>query len=403
MVMLRRVSVLILLLLLPVSVFSHPRPARQHTPRLKPHRLTLTGGKTFTLNLPAGFGITIAAQGLSRARFMALSPDQRLFVTDLYNRTDNKKGAVYVLDDFDPKAGKFGKVRTWLTKLRNPNSLAFYTDANQRHWLYLALTDKLVRYPYTPGEDQPSAEPETLVTFPDYGLNYKYGGWHLTRTVVIGGNDKVYVAVGSSCNACEETEEIRAAVLEMDADGKHQRVFAKGLRNAVGLKWFEGQLFATNMGADHLGDDCPGDTLYVVTENTNYGWPYCFQWRSKVYPDNRYAALPKRVKCDEVPRAEAEFEAHASPLGLAYFDASEPDEELRDSFLVALHGSGFIRIGHGYSVVRVRKDMPPQAFITGFLQNHKINGRPVDVMKFGDGLLLTDDYAGVIYYVGHER
>ncbi len=399
----RAAYVLISVLLFVASVSGQNGATKSRGRKLQPHRIALASGKTFTLNLPAGFGITVAAQGLSRARFMALSPDHRLFVTDLYNRTDNKKGAVYLLDDFDPKAGRFGKVKTWLTKLRNPNSLAFYTDANQQHWLYLALTDKLVRYKYTPGEDQPSAEPETLATFPDYGLNYKYGGWHLTRTVVIGGNGKVYVAVGSSCNACAETEEVRAAVLEMDADGKNQRIFAKGLRNAVGLKWFDGRLFATNMGADHLGDDRPGDTMYIVTENTNYGWPSCFQWRAKVYPDNRYAALPTSVSCREVPRAYAEFEAHGSPLGMEYFGADEADHELRDSFLVALHGSGFVRIGHGYSVVSVRKDAPPQAFMTGFLQNRKINGRPVDVLKFGDGLLLTDDYAGVVYYVFHEK
>ncbi|HZS08850.1 MAG TPA: PQQ-dependent sugar dehydrogenase [Blastocatellia bacterium] len=373
-----------------------------HPLKLRPHRITLSGGKSFALNLPEGFDITVAAEGLKRVRFMAKSPDNRIFVTDMYNRTDNKRGAVYILDDFNLKAGKFGKVTKWLGNLRNPNSLTFYTDSGGTHWLYLALTDRLVRYKYTLGESAPSSEPETLVTFPDYGLNYKYGGWHLTRTVVVGGNGKIYVSVGSSCNACEETEAVRASVLEMEPDGKNQRVFAHGLRNAVGLKLVGDRLFATNMGADHLGDNKPDDTMYVVGEKANYGWPYYYLFRSKLFADEKFAASTKRPDRNQVPLPFASFLAHSSPLGLEYFSNDAPDE-LKESFLVALHGSGFVRIGHGYSVARVRKGAPPQDFITGFLQNRKINGRPVDVMKFGDGFLLTDDYAGVVYYVFRAR
>ena len=90
------------------------------------------------------------------------------------------------LDDFDGRQFKSQKV--WLNKLRNPNSIAFHTDQNGTHWLYIALTDKLVRYRYTVNEDRPTNAPETLAKFPDYGLNYKYGGWHLTRTIAIASN-----------------------------------------------------------------------------------------------------------------------------------------------------------------------------------------------------------------------
>jgi hypothetical protein len=97
--------------------------------------------------------------------------------------------------------------------------------------------------------------------FLTYGLGYKYGGWHLTRTVVVGGDGKIYVAVGSSCNACEEKEEVRASILQMNPDGKNKAYFARGLRNAVGLRWINGRLYATNMGSDHLGDNRPADTF----------------------------------------------------------------------------------------------------------------------------------------------
>jgi glucose/arabinose dehydrogenase len=372
-------------------------------PKLTPHRISLAGGRTFELNLPEGFAISVAAQGLKRVRFMAQSPDRRIFVTDMYNLTDNKRGVVYILDGFDAASRSFKKVTPYLTHLRNPNSIAFATDEKGVNWFYLALTDRLLRYRYEAGLDAPGGQPEVLATFPDYGLSYKYGGWHLTRTIVVGGNGKIYVSAGSSCNACEEKEEVRASILEMDLDGKNRKYFARGLRNAVGLRWVTGRLFATNMGADHLGDQKPADTMYAVRDGANYGWPYCYQFGVRRYADAKFNAGGKKMNCQNVPSAYAAFAAHSSPLGLEYFDASH-GAELRDSFLVALHGSTKVKLDHGYRVARLRGSgagaIQPEDFINGFLQEGRIRGRPVDILNFGtDAFLLTDDYAGVVYYV----
>ncbi|MCM3871368.1 MAG: PQQ-dependent sugar dehydrogenase [Pyrinomonadaceae bacterium] len=371
--------------------------------KLVPHRISLANGKSFDLNLPEGFDISVAAQGLKRVRFMAKSPDNRVFVTDMYNLTDNKRGVVYILDDFDPARKQFRKVIPYLTGLRNPNSVAFYTDQQQVNWFYLALTDRLLRYRYQEGELKPSGEPDVLATFPDYGLSYKYGGWHLTRTIVVGGNGKIYVSVGSSCNACEEKEEVRASILEMDPDGKNQKHFARGLRNAVGLRWTQDKLFATNMGSDHLGDHKPADTMYQVKEGVNYGWPYCFQSGPRRFPDPKFNSGGKKMNCRTVPSAYAAFDAHSSPLGLEYFDSSSV-AELKDSFLVALHGSTKRNLNRGYRVVLIpgtaRRSLDPEDFINGFLEGRVVHGRPADVLRFGiEGFLLTDDHAGVVYYV----
>ena len=372
--------------------------------KLTPHKITLADGRAFSLNLPEGFDISVAAEGLKRVRFMARSPDNRVFVTDMYNLTDNRKGAVYILDDFNERKGKFGKVTPYLTGLRNPNSIAFYTDREGNAWLYLALTDRLVRYRYTNGDDAPRGAPEVLANFPDYGLSYKYGGWHLTRTVTVGPNEKIYVSVGSSCNACEEKEEIRAAVLEMDADGGRRRIFARGLRNAVGIKWVNGKLFVTDMGADHLGLNRPEDTIYQVKEGLNYGWPYCYQYRSKIYRDTQFDKSAKRLKCDDVPRAYAAFPAHSSPLGLEYFDSRHHSSNLQNSFLVALHGSSDHKMGRGHLIVQVQERTATRDFVSGFIQNGKLYGRPADVMQMGaDSFLFTDDHAGVVYYVFRIR
>lgn len=367
--------------------------------QLTPHQVVLSKTKKFNLYLPRGFEITVAAQGFKRPRFMAKSPDNRIFVTDMYNRTDNQKGAVYVLEGFDAGKGTFSKATPYLKNLRNPNSIAFYTDSSGNHWFYLALTDRLLRYKYVAGEAAPSNSPEVVATFPDYGLNYKYGGWHLTRTIAIGAG-KLYVSVGSSCNSCEEGEAIRATVLEMDLDGKNQRILASGLRNAVGMKWINGRLLVTNMGADHLGDFKPDDTMYAVEPNKNYGWPYCFQYRNRMYADAEFSKSEKKVDCNTVPAAYVAFSAHSSPLGFEYFDSSNKNPALADSFLVALHGSSKRSLRRGYSLMRVRKGGLVQDFITGFLRGSTVYGRPADVMRLGNNaFLFTDDYSGVVYYV----
>lgn len=137
-----------------------------------------------------------------------------------------------------------------------------------------------------------------IATFPDYGLNYKYGGWHLTRTIAIGAG-KLYVSVGSSCNACEEEEPIRATVLEM-------------------------------------------------------------------YADAEFSKNEKKIDCNNLPPAYVGFSAHSSPLGFEYFDSSNSSPALKDSFLVALHGSSKRPLRRGYSLMRVRKGGSVQDFITGF-------------------------------------
>ena len=366
---------------------------------LTPHHIKLANRKSFTLNLREGFDIAVTVEGLKRVRFMAKSPDNRIFVTDMYNLTDNNRGVVYILDEFDPTTKRFRKVTQFMTGLRNPNSVAFYRDSSGTDWFYLALTDRLVRFRYEPGSTKPTGEPQVLATFPDYGLAYKYGGWHLTRTIVIGANNKIYVSVGSSCNACEEKEEVRASIIEMDPDGKNRRHFARGLRNAVGLRWIDGQLVVTNMGADHLGLDRPEDTMGVIKDGTNYGWPYCFQSGVRMFVDPKLNPRGAKFDCKRVPGLPTPLGAHTAPLGLEYFDSSQA-KELNGSFLIALHGSTNKRIGRGYKVVRVSANrFRLEDFITGFLQNRIVNGRPCDIFKFGDGFLLTDDKAGVIYYV----
>lgn len=367
---------------------------------LTPHPVALDDGRRFDLQLPAGLEIVPVVQGLKRVRFFARSPDGRLFVTDLHDLSDNKLGRVYALDGWDEKRERYAKVSVYLDKQRNPNSVAFHTDAGGQQWLYVANTDKLLRYRYRNGDLKPSSAPETLATFPDYGLSYKYGGWHLTRSLAFGGG-KLYVAVGSSCNACVEKEDVRAAILQMNPDGSGQRIYARGLRNAVGLLYRDGKLFATNQGSDHLGDAKPDETLFAVQDGADYGWPYCHFSGGKVFADPKF---PRKQGCASVPKPFAYFPSHASALGLAWFPAADGGQ-LRDEFAVALHGASKIKLGHGYRIVRVGADGRARGdLVAGFVQNGKVLGRPCDVFALGrDSFLFTDDKSGVIYKVRPKR
>jgi glucose/arabinose dehydrogenase len=282
------------------------------------HTLTYAPGKSITLALPDSFDVNIAASGLRRVRFFAQAPDGRIFVTGMHDLSDNRLGSVFILEGWDAEMHRFKRIAHYLDHLRNPNNLAFWTDpATGQGWLYLALTDRLVRYKYNPGDEAPHDPPQTLIRFPDYGLNYKYGGWHLTRTVAIGrpgGRTRIFVAAGSSCNYCQEREVLRAAIVSMDPDGSHVSLVAQGMRNAVDMRpiaELNGALFATNMGDDHLGDKLPEDTFFEIEtgagEPRNYGWPTCYFAQGKAVHDaTPLPALEKAGEIDISPPLGAE-------------------------------------------------------------------------------------------------
>jgi glucose/arabinose dehydrogenase len=374
--------------------------------KLTSHVVRLKGKRPFSLFLPGDFTIAPAAEGLQRVRFMAKSPDGRIFVSTMHDLSDNSEGAVYILDGFDEQRGRFARVIPYLTNLHNPNSIAFYKDAQGQDWFYMVLTDRLVRYKFVGGEERPTSRPEVLATFPAYGLSYKYGGWHLTRTIAFGPGDLLYVTVGSSCNACDEKEEIRATLSVMDVDGKNQHIVARGLRNAVGMRFVGGNLFLTNMGADHLGDDEPDDPMFSINAGAlhlgrlDYRWPHCYYSKGKPKTDARPPATPTRTDCQTAPDAFAFFGAHSSPLGLDYFGVDSTAPLLKDHFLVALHGASNKKLDRGYRVVSVDDHGQVQDFISGFINHGVVRGRPCDVLKLSDNsFLLSDDTANVVYYV----
>jgi glucose/arabinose dehydrogenase len=153
------------------------------------------------------------------------------------------------------------------------------------------------------------------------------------------------------------------------------------------------------MGADHLGNSKPADMMYEVRDGANYGWPYCYQTGSKIFVDPKLNPRGRKFNCRSVPVAYEVFDAHSSPLGLEIFGANNPT--LGGDALVALHGSTKKSLNRGYRVVRIENaKAAAEDFITGFIDQGQINGRPVDILNVApDAFLLTDDRAGAIYFV----
>jgi glucose/arabinose dehydrogenase len=373
--------------------------------QLTEHSVKLKNGLSFNLKTPEGYQIAIAYEGLNRPRFFAISPDGRLFITDMYDKTDNTKGKIYILENWNDSVKKFEKVSVYMQGLRNPNQVGFYSTGTQVY-IYIAETHQLSYYPYKTGDNKPFGTAKVIARFPDYGLDYKYGGWHLTRSFAFN-KTKLYVSVGSSCDACVEKEEIRATITEMDPlSGDNKEIIARGVRNAVGLKFVGSELWATNMGRDNRGPDKPEEQLMKIERNAFYGWPYYYQYKKRIIadPDFKDSSHPAYVK--RPPISKWGIKAHSAPLGFDYFKGFT-DSLLNNSFITALHGSTSVWRQRGNAVVQMMPDGTYREIVTGFLQGKTEAaryGRPCDVLQWSsNSFFISDDKNGVIYYVWKEK
>ena len=366
---------------------------------LKETTITLNDGSDVTFELAEPFDIAVAAEGLGKVRFMAMSSDKRLFVPDMVNYNLAHTGKLHVLEDFNEETLEFETINTYLSGLRGPNSVAFYTDKKGQEWLYLALTKNLIRYPYEQGDLEPSDEGEIVAEFPNkQSPGEESVVWHITRTIFFH-NDRVYVSVGSGCNSCEQLAgDMRAMIYSMKPDGSDERVEGDGLRNTVGIGMAEGELYATANGVDHLGQNAPEEMFYKIERGENYGWPYCYAQNGKMVPDTSQD-WDTPLSCDEVPSPLTTFAPHTAPLGLKYFEKAH--KTLEGTFLVALHGAFKQEDNAPPEIIRVTKDGEKGVFMTGFeLKDGSRTARPVDFLQVDENsFFFTDDHAGRIYYV----
>ncbi len=373
--------------------------------KLIPHPIQLKKGVKLTLNIPEGLNVSVAYEGLDRLRFLTVSPDNRYFVLDMWNRSDNKRCKVYILDGWNETEHRFTSIKTYLEGLHNANQVAFYTDKGV-DYIYVTESGKVTRYPYKKGDNKPSGQGEVIIKMPDTGVGYKYGGWHMTRSLAFH-KDKLYVSIGSGCNACVETEEIRSTIMQMNPDGSNVKYYARGVRNAVGMKWVADKLWVTDMGRDQIGPDVPEDMFHTVEEGEFYGFPYYYQYKSKIIADKAFVKSKRATWVKKPPVAFCGFKAHSAPLGFDYFKNFD-HPALKNSFLVALHGSNMVWRERGYSIVKVNGGNSYTDIITGFLPKGSKEekdrlGRPCDVMmRDKTSFFVTDDMNGILYFFWKE-
>ncbi|ANE42939.1 PQQ-dependent sugar dehydrogenase [Deinococcus puniceus] len=333
--------------------------------------------------VPDGFRVNLFAEGFKQPRFMAVAPGGDVFVSD------QGAGTVTVLADAN-RDGKADGKTVFASGLNRPHGLAFHGG-----FLYVANTDGVVRFKYMPGDVKASGAAQKVVDLPG-------GGGHSTRTVEFGPDGKMYVSVGSTCNVCEENDPRRAAIWVYDAEGKNGKLFASGLRNAVGLEWNGGTLYATNNGRDQLGDDIPPEGFYRVQAGGFYGWPYCFTTQAgKAQVWDRDFGRKNASTCANATPAFALTTAHSAPLGLAFYTGNTFPTAYRGMMFSALHGSWNRSQKSGYKVIMIDpKTGKTTDFLTGFLSGQRVLGRPVDLVVAADGaMLLTDDGAGKVWRI----
>ena len=278
--------------------------------------------------------------------------------------------------------------------LSQPFGMALVGDT-----FYVGNTDGVVAFPYSAGADRITAEGRKLVAFKPSG--------HWTRSLLPSTDGKkLYAGVGSLSNIAEsgmEVEQGRAAIYELDLAGGTSRIFASGLRNAVGLAWepTTSVLWTVVNERDGLGDETPPDYLTSVRDGGFYGWPYCY-WGQTV--DDRVPQDPAMVAKAITP--DYALGGHTASLGLCWLPAGTLPG-FPDGMVIGQHGSWNCSTLSGYAVVFVpfengHPSGPPRDILTGFLApDEKVSyGRPVGVTLGPDGsLLVADDVGNVIWRV----
>jgi glucose/arabinose dehydrogenase len=334
------------------------------------------------ITVPPGFRLQIVAGSLGGARGLALDPNGVLVASI------PARGRIVAIPEH-------GAPITLVSDLDLPHGVAF------RHGhLYVAETGRIVRFRYQPGRLK-AVEPSVVVS----GL--PPGAHHWTRSIAFGPDDKLYVSIGSSCDVCDERDRRRAAIVRYDADGSNEQLFARGLRNPVGLGFHPstGALWTTVNERDWPGGGAPPDYVTEVRAGASYGWPDCFAERALWRPDPTWA--PARA-CRGATLPTVELAPHSAPLGLAFYTGAQFPRAYVGDLFVALHGSRAGLPAAGYKIARLRfrdgRVVGVEDFAGGWREGDRVVGRPVDLVVGRDGsLYVSDDHGDRIYRVSYRR
>ncbi len=354
--------------------------------------------------VPAGFKVELYAEHLRNPRLIRTAPNGDLFLAESYA---NEIRVFRGVDSF----GHPKQTEVFASGLNKPFGIAFYPSGPNPQWIYVGNTDSVVRFPYHVGDLKAGSPSQHIADLP--GGGHLRGGGHWTRDIAFSqDNKKMFVSVGSYSNVDDtdnnQREFHRANILEFNPDGTGERVYASGIRNAVGIAVSPrtGELWSSVNERDGLGNNLVPDYITHVEDGGFYGWPWYYIGKHQdprlkdKHPDLRQKMLTPDVL----------VQPHNASLQMTFYDGKQFPSEYSGDIFAAEHGSWNRANPTGYEVIRVplkgtgHASGEYQDFMTGFVtQDGKIWGRPVGVAVGNDGsLFVSDDGSDSIWHVTYQ-
>jgi glucose/arabinose dehydrogenase len=364
---------------------------------IKPIPIEWSEERMARLALPPGVDINVFARDLENPRMMRVADDGAVYVTQ------REPGNVLMLRDNDGDGT--ADERQIVAEREGLHGIEIDDDT-----VYLMTVNEVFRT-----ERQDDGSFDELETIAD---DFPEGGQHPNRMIVKGPDGNLFVSVGSTCNACGETNEENATIVSMAPDGSAREIFASGLRNTIGYG-FEpsaGKLYGFDHGIDWLGDNEQHEEFNRIEQGARYGWPYVYAL-SRFNPQD----TPPNSSFSEYANGSEEpiglHTPHAAPMQMTFYTGGSFPEDYHGDAFVAFRGSWNRQPPSGYEVMRVDfengEPVGMEPFVAGFLMQDDASptgwgnmGRLAGLAQGPDGALyLSDDTGGVIYriqYVGDQ-
>ena len=368
----------------PINWPENGLPDPYATPSARNGSKVITRPEGAELKVPDGFVIEEYMSGFASPRFMIAGSKGEILLSDTF------VGKVYVIKDQNKKL--------LIKDLNNPYGLAFYKD-----YLYVAETTAVSRYKYDPESFTITSEGEKIVDLSAFNRG------HITRSIVFDSKtEKFYLSVGSRSNVDAGEPVMRAAISRFNPDGSGLDIFAKGIRNGVGLRLNENQLWVSSHERDAMGDELVPDYLSSVNKDDFFGWPFAY---IGPHEDPRHVGVASEMVA-KTRYPDVLLGSHVGAMDFIFYSGDQFPEKYQGGCFIAFHGSWnrSQRTGYQIAFIPFKAGKPtagPEDFVTGWMlspDSSKVWGRPVGLLQLEDGsILITDDASGKIWRVSYSR
>jgi glucose/arabinose dehydrogenase len=362
------------------------------------------------IKLPPGFRIDLYAI-VPDARHMAVAPSTNMLFVG------TRKTTVWAVTDRNSD-GVADEVKAFAPSLKFtvPNGVCWTRDG----FLIVVEQNRVLNFPaaefFYEGPDV--AVIEVLAQgklIPEEEESFNHGA----RVCRVGKDGKLYIALGQPFNVpprdklkLYDQHGIGGIIRLNPFDGSGREVYARGIRNSVGIEFNpkNNELWFSDNQTDGMGDDIPAGELNRATRAGQFfGYPW-IQGKTRI-TEHGYDKDPLPVN---VTHPEVYMDAHAADLGLTFYTGRKFPAKYQGGIFTAQHGSWnrTTPIGARIMFTSLKPDGSAdktEVFAEGWLdpETKQYRGRPVDVANMADGsILVSDDFAGAIYrirYVGTER